>query len=762
MRKFFARTDVVAGQWPDPDRPEKMIPRPIPVEPEEFEEAVRAHRNGRIRIGTYAPSPGDSLTPYLCFDLDAGPTKADPLSNIHLTAKEIVRRLQDDGPCYIEVSGSGDGLHIWVLFKPSPAKAVREYARKVLDGVFEAGLVEVYPKTDKLPEGAMGNLVWLPYWGDKCRVLDPATGAFVPPEKLKVRDALEVQDPAHYMSGMGIDAGDVEMPKSRTSTALGQALLNAGSRGVPSLDELERMLAVIPNEEGYEQSYDDWLRILAAIYHGWGEPARTLAEGWSAQSSKHTAAKFNKSWRSFEGRSGEGSAGCGTIIFLAKEHGYVEAPVDLGFMDVTIEEGSHSELAKFLLHQYGAENLVHDQGHFWLFNGVSWEVLTSSTVGRELVQLDGTQFQAGWTKEGLPKTRTLRIGSGDVTGATRLLAMLAEAPGFFDEASPGVAFRNGFLSTQGVTAHKRDQRCRLYIDLDFDENAQAPLWRDTLLGHYHPTQAAFLQEFLGACLFGTAASYATAVLMLGGGSDGKSQILDVAGALFGGGSAVTSISPDSWDHEYSRARLANALFNRVYEMPSADLIGSEAVKAIIAGDPVSARHIREAEFEFKPRAGHLFAANALPKTTDLSHGFWRRWRVIVSPGPVPEEQKIQDLGQLIIDTEMAGVYAWAYEGFQRLQAAPARGSYVTEPKGHRETMERWKRASDSVAAFLADCTSRIDEGGCDVQKLYTEYRMWSHTRGRQALGRSNFEGSLHREVGWDGSGNVPVRMKHSA
>ncbi len=67
-----------------------------------------------------------------------------------------------------------------------------------------------------------------------------------------------------------------------------------------TIEEMTADLALLPNSGDEEFSYDDWVNVLAGIYHETdGSPeGRDLALEWSERSLKHDAEKFTKSWTS--------------------------------------------------------------------------------------------------------------------------------------------------------------------------------------------------------------------------------------------------------------------------------------------------------------------------------------------------------------------------------------------------------------------------------------------------------------------------------
>lgn len=69
-----------------------------------------------------------------------------------------------------------------------------------------------------------------------------------------------------------------------------------------TLDQMQAKLDLYQNDADADVPYDDWLNVLAGIYHetDGSEEGKTLAYEWSAQSAKHTDEKFEKSWESLD------------------------------------------------------------------------------------------------------------------------------------------------------------------------------------------------------------------------------------------------------------------------------------------------------------------------------------------------------------------------------------------------------------------------------------------------------------------------------
>jgi P4 family phage/plasmid primase-like protien len=761
---FLNREDVLAVQ-------QGRVPMPLDLEATGLfvEEALEAHIRGEIRLGTYTPRPSDSRTQWLCLDFDGGSHDVSvALDDATKTAMQSAEACTRRGiPFVLERSGSGEGWHLWVFFdRFVPAAQARTLAREVLSDIFQGEKVEIYPKQDRISPEGYGNLIWLPLWGGAnpgCCVLLDASGMPVVTSGGIVRHPMPEAVPQREPSSRGVEksrlvalAGEsfIKSTEDRAggSTLAGRIATAQVDLPAPPLDELPRILRHIPNSGSHALHYDDWFRVLAACYNGWGEDAEAFAREWSMQAEKHEDRMFDGRWRSLVAKPRRDGAGPGTLIYLARQTGY-ELPSSRERYDESkaapegIERGSHVEIARHLLEKLGGiSSVVFDRGTFYLFDEACgfWRGYEEEGIHKLIMDYDGLQILQGFKADGSPKVKTLDLSSSDVQGIYRVLRNLAAQGGYFDGSVAGVTFRNGFLGVDGLEPTGREQRSRHFVDADFDADMPRPLW-EGYLKYLEPSKAAYLQEKIGACVFGDATSFGKATILLGEAYAGKSTFLDVVRELFPEEQRV-AIAPQEWGQEYRRARFARAKINLVGEMPEADIMGSEAVKSIITGDVINGRFIREGDFDFRPRCGHIIAGNSLPHSTDLTTGFWRRWMVVEFDMAIPSDARIRDYDQLVVERELVGVYAWAWEGYRRLAQ---QGGY-TVPADHERVMREWELRADQVKMYLATRTSAlgvVDGAGVSVEDLYRDYVVWALREGRGKLSLEHFRLRVERVLG---------------
>jgi P4 family phage/plasmid primase-like protien len=452
-------------------------------------------------------------------------------------------------------------------------------------------------------------------------------------------------------------------------------------------------------------------------------------------------------WTEAELRHKVEDAACSTIPL-----GFLLTPQAAG-RGRAFSRGDEVEIAERYAASIGP-NAVYTDGHIYVFRPGVWEPVPVNQQPRDIAAFAGSPVADGKT------VRALRLSARGCKGVLELAQARLSKPGFFDDAKCGLAFANGFVALEGNRVVQRDgapeHRARFAYPFTYILESSIPRWTSFLESLWEgdddsADKVASLQEFVGASLFGLAPRMKRCLMLFGDSNSGKSTLLDVVRALFPDGS-TTAVGLHEMEHEYRRAMLAGALLNTVAEVSSKELLQSEAFKAIVAGDVIQARPIYGQPFEFRPRAGHIFAANTLPRVADRSEAVWNRILVITfnrcfSPEPDPARGQApakEGLAVAIIEQERPGIIAWAIHGLERL--ASNRWRYTVPASSTRE-LALWRHDSDPLEHFVDEEIEIDDARKCRSSKLYAHYSTWCNSNGvTMKLTHPNFTKHLKRVV----------------
>lgn len=420
--------------------------------------------------------------------------------------------------------------------------------------------------------------------------------------------------------------------------------------------------------------------------------------------------------------------------------------------------GDHVELAAYALSVIEQDDapITHDEGKFWRYmpDFGTWEEIEDAHLDNVIAGFAGMDV---FTSEGKP-ARALKLKAGDVSGASKILrsALIGRHGRLrFKDSPRGVAFANGFLILDGprvlLRPHSPAHMARFAFPFAYDPNAE----RGMLLEFFdqvfadasedeRAARTSLLQEFVGACLFGDAPRYERCLIAFGTGGNGKGQFLEIARSVFPP-EVRGAVPPQHWGERFQPAQLVGVLANFVDEIPGRDIQGGNTFKLIVSGNPTNTERKNKDPFTFTPIAGHIFNANVLPGTDDVSEGFYRRFLICPFTRAFTDKDPAKKTGvsKGIIANQIAGIVAWAIEGAVRLRETD--GRYTQSEEGLR-LFDDWRTSNDSVLNFLCD-----EEGGCGKDRgdkdppdswgattFYENYREWCKARGNLPCSATKF------------------------
>jgi P4 family phage/plasmid primase-like protien len=275
----------------------------------------------------------------------------------------------------------------------------------------------------------------------------------------------------------------------------------------------------------------------------------------------------------------------------------------------------------------------------------------------------------------------------------------------------------------------------------YDEimSADAPQWRAYLHRLFEGSEdqelrVQYLRRWIACAVFGASVQVQAPCLILKGkGGSGKSTLVKIVEMLMPKGS-VSSIAPHEWANEQSRANLAGSLLNIQGELgTNAHLHHVALIKAIVFGDPVTAKVVFRPPITFRPRAAHLWAGNGLPNIPGADEALWKRFHLLEVTGtPIRDTKEVNtSFAEDLIDTELAGILGdlaramsevgedWHKDGYSK-------GLPLLESS--EEEMEQWKSRADAVSRWVHECCtydpSLPASRSPKVRELYHHYCAW--------------------------------------
>ncbi len=330
--------------------------------------------------------------------------------------------------------------------------------------------------------------------------------------------------------------------------------------------------------------------------------------------------------------------------------------------------------------------------------------------------------------------------------------------------------QNGRASIEtGVfnSGHSPDDYATILLAASFDPKAQCPQWLKMIESSLpEKPQRMLLQEWIGYSL-STSNSYEKALIMLGGGGNGKSEILEVWEALLGPENC-SALSLDDLGHNFRLIELQHRLVNFTYEADMKGLLSDNSFKAIVTGEPIMGERKHKDPVKFRPSCKMVVSGNRLPKTNDKSYGFQRRLCILpfemkfkdaheVNPSNPREKVKIPDIALEVIRDELPGVLNWALAGYARLR----KQGHFTEPDASKQVLREYQMTINPALRYVDERLEQFDsEDKLLLSKIYADYLMWCSDNGHKyPVAARSLAKTIEAEM-MNGPSLEPTKTKH--
>ncbi|MEO0682636.1 MAG: phage/plasmid primase, P4 family, partial [Pseudomonadota bacterium] len=272
----------------------------------------------------------------------------------------------------------------------------------------------------------------------------------------------------------------------------------------------------------------------------------------------------------------------------------------------------------------------------------------------------------------------------------------------------------------------------------YDPAATCPRFLD-FLALIQPTEEAraFLQRALGLLIFGR--NYLQVALMMkGGGGNGKSTLMNAIGHALG-----------RRDGYFEAVNVAMFLFQRqedpgkatphevgipgaraivASETAPTDEFSGKKIKSMTGGDERQCRGMFKEAFKYTPRAVPVISFNDSPTIRENDEG--TRRRLVFIPFPVnlrdlpPDQAKSEEQAEAELKAEAAGILNWLIDGFVRVRRDGLRPTEDALTQKAREFS-----TADPVATFIDQCLDRDPAGRIGVKVMHAGFVAWCDIAG---------------------------------
>nr|DAV38577.1 MAG TPA: dsDNA helicase [Caudoviricetes sp.] len=239
------------------------------------------------------------------------------------------------------------------------------------------------------------------------------------------------------------------------------------------------------------------------------------------------------------------------------------------------------------------------------------------------------------------------------------------------------AYLNGVVDMTTGVLHKFSPEFHvIYLnEYNYDPTAKCPLWNSFLRTVLPEKESrSILQMYLGLCTFDR--GYMTdkvenCLMLYGNGSNGKSVIYETIDGIFGkpnvSGMGLLSLIKGGDERMRNIAAVDGKIVNVCPEIQAKDISGYEdAFKSLCSGEVQYGRNIGGNVYVVRNIPWLIFNMNNIPKSTDGSHGYFRRFLYIIFEHIIPEELQNKHLAS-DLKQEYPGILNWIMRGAKYLK-----------------------------------------------------------------------------------------------
>jgi len=284
---------------------------------------------------------------------------------------------------------------------------------------------------------------------------------------------------------------------------------------------------------------------------------------------------------------------------------------------------------------------------------------------------------------------------------------------------------------------KPEDKITLHSDIAYDPNATCPRFTEFIFEVFEGDSELieFVHRAIGYCLTGNTKEQCLFACQ-GGGSNGKSTLLEVNRFILGGYAYNLPFSAFELDKRSSipndLAPLPGKRFITAIETNESAKLNEGRIKLLTGCDPISARFMRREFFTFVPVGKYWLSFNNPPMVMDSSHGFWRRVRII----PFRKQFDGSEVDDKLLEklkAEAPGILNWAVQGCLKWQETG-----LGIPPAIQLATQAYREECDPLAEFIEEYCVIGPEEKVEVGLLLDKYIGWASDNFERPISRKDF------------------------
>lgn len=317
-----------------------------------------------------------------------------------------------------------------------------------------------------------------------------------------------------------------------------------------------------------------------------------------------------------------------------------------------------------------------------------------------------------------------------------LLGTDQDVMNYLDAPLPVINVQNGelWINDDGsvkLTPHKPESRLTYCLPIEYDPAAICPKYDAALCAIFAKSNDAVgmirhWHEFVGYAIQ-PGRNIPSYWLLIGNGANGKTRLLQTLQHLMGPEATLNDSIARFMRDRFNTAYLIGKLLFVDDDLTEGVVLDDGLLKQISEHKRLSARRAYgRLKQDFICRALPVMAGNSFPVTRDISHGMWRRAKVIPFDRVFTPEEQDTALFPSIWKDELPGVLNHALAGLKRLYA---HGGQFDEPEDCIAAKHDFFVHANPLVCFLSDqCEEDIDSR-IQLKDFRAAFKAWASEQG---------------------------------
>jgi P4 family phage/plasmid primase-like protien len=400
----------------------------------------------------------------------------------------------------------------------------------------------------------------------------------------------------------------------------------------------------------------------------------------------------------------------------------------------------------------------------WMrWNGKVWAECTDVTVTETARQWAYDQFMRVLERQRNDPNRDQQTqidGWRSVLGRGRLTAMVSLAKGIlecsadsFDSDPDLLNCPNGIvdLRTGQLMPHDPDMLMTKIAGVDYVKDAHHPDWEMALTALPADVRDWYRIR-IGQAITGHKTPDDTMVVSQGGGSNGKSTVIDALSRAFGKYHMVVAdralLGNASENHPTEMMDFRGARYAILEETPESRQLDVVRLKKLVGTSEITARKIRQDSVTFTATHSLFINTNYKPVVVETDHGTWRRLVLLRWPytyrrsqsecrGPMdrvgdPTLRDRVSADPRVLEAALAWAVSGAVEWYQADRIMP-----TVPDRVYRDT-QAWRMESDPILGFLTERLAFDRTRHVLTSELWEAFQQWMSAKSNAEWSQKTF------------------------